>query len=156
MARRREAVKRENLPDPRYNDVTVARFINRIMQRGKKSVAESIVYGSFDVIKEKIGKDPLETFKAALNNVRPAVETKSRRIGGANYQVPIEVRPERQMALAMRWIIGYSRDRSEKTMGEKLAGELIDAINNRGNSIKKKEDTHKMAAANKAFAHYRW
>jgi small subunit ribosomal protein S7 len=156
MARRREAVKRENLPDPRYNDVTVARFINRIMQRGKKSIAESIVYGSFDVIKEKIGKDPLETFKAALNNVRPAVETKSRRIGGANYQVPIEVRPERQMALAMRWIIGYSRDRSEKTMGEKLAGELMDAINNRGNSIKKKEDTHKMAAANKAFAHYRW
>ena len=156
MARRREAVKRENLPDPRYNDVTVARFINRIMQRGKKSIAESIVYGSFDVIKEKIGKDPLETFKAALNNVRPAVETKSRRIGGANYQVPIEVRPERQMALAMRWIIGYSRDRSEKTMGEKLAGELIDAINNRGNAIKKKEDTHKMAAANKAFAHYRW
>ncbi len=156
MARRREAVKRENLPDPRYNDVTVARFINRIMQRGKKSIAESIVYGSFDVIKEKIGKDPLETFKAALNNVRPAVETKSRRIGGANYQVPIEVRPERQMALAMRWIIGYSRDRSEKTMGEKLAGELMDAINNRGNSVKKKEDTHKMAAANKAFAHYRW
>jgi len=156
MARRREAVKRENLPDPRYNDVTVARFINRIMQRGKKSVAESIVYGSFDVIKEKTGKDPLETFKAALNNIKPAVETKSRRIGGANYQVPIEVRPERQMALAMRWIIGYSRARSEKTMGEKLAGELIDAINNRGNSIKKKEDTHKMAAANKAFAHYRW
>jgi small subunit ribosomal protein S7 len=156
MARRREAVKRENLPDPRYNDVTVARFINRIMQRGKKSIAESIVYGSFDVIKEKVGKDPLETFKAALNNVKPAVETKSRRIGGANYQVPIEVRPERQMALAMRWIIGYSRARSEKTMGEKLAGELIDAINNRGNSIKKKEDTHKMAAANKAFAHYRW
>jgi small subunit ribosomal protein S7 len=156
MARRREAVKRENLPDPRYNDVTVARFINRIMQRGKKSVAEAIVYGSFDVIKDKIGKDPLETFKAALNNIKPAVETKSRRIGGANYQVPIEVRPERQMALAMRWIIGYSRARSEKTMGEKLAGELIDAINNRGNSIKKKEDTHKMAAANKAFAHYRW
>jgi small subunit ribosomal protein S7 len=156
MARRREAVKRETLPDPRYNDITLARFINRIMQRGKKSVAEAIVYGSFDVIKEKIGKDPLETFKAALNNVKPAVETKSRRIGGANYQVPIEVRPERQMALAMRWIIGYSRDRSEKTMGEKLAGELMDAINNRGNSIKKKEDTHKMAAANKAFAHYRW
>ncbi len=156
MARRREAVKRENLPDPRYNDVTVARFINRIMQCGKKSVAEAIVYGSFDVIKDKIGKDPLETFKAALNNVRPAVETKSRRMGGANYQVPIEVRPERQMALAMRWIIGYSRTRSEKTMGEKLAGELIDAINNRGNSVKKKEDTHKMAAANKAFAHYRW
>jgi small subunit ribosomal protein S7 len=126
------------------------------MQRGKKSVAEAIVYGSFDVIKEKMGKDPLETFKAALNNVKPAVETKSRRIGGANYQVPIEVRPERQMALAMRWIIGYSRERSEKTMGEKLAGELMDAINNRGNSIKKKEDTHKMAAANKAFAHYRW
>lgn len=156
MARRRDAVKREILPDARYNDITVARFINRIMQRGKKSVAEAIVYGSFDMIKEKMGKDPLETFKAALNNVKPAVETKSRRIGGANYQVPIEVRPERQMALAMRWIIGYARDRSEKTMREKLAGELMDAINNRGNSIKKKEDTHKMAAANKAFAHYRW
>lgn len=131
-------------------------FINKMMERGKKSTAEAIVYGSLDIIKEKTGKEPLETFKAALNSVKPAVETKSRRIGGANYQVPVEVRPERQMALAMRWIIGYSRERSEKTMQEKLAGELIDAINNRGNSIKKREDTHKMAAANKAFAHYRW
>lgn len=156
MARRREAKKREPVPDPRFNDKTVAMFINKIMKRGKKSLAERIVYGSFDVIKERVGKDPLEIFKAALNNVKPAVETKSRRIGGANYQVPVEVRPERQLALAMRWIIEYSRERSEKTMQEKLAGELLDAYNNRGNAIKKREDTHKMAAANKAFAHYRW
>jgi len=156
MARRREADKREVTPDTRYKDQTVAIFINKIMERGKKSRAEQIVYGSLDIIKEKTGKDPLETFKTALNNVKPAVETKSRRIGGANYQVPIEVRSERQVALAMRWIIGYARERSEKTMQEKLAGEMIDALNNRGNAIKKREDTHKMAAANKAFAHYRW
>ncbi|MEI6125482.1 MAG: 30S ribosomal protein S7 [Pseudomonadota bacterium] len=156
MARRREAQKREIFPDPKYKDQTMTMFINKVMERGKKSSAESIVYGSLAIIKEKTGKDALETFKLALNNVKPAVETKSRRIGGANYQVPVEVRPARQVALAMRWIIGYSRDRSEKTMQEKLAGELMDAINNRGNSIKKKEDTHKMAAANKAFAHYRW
>ena len=156
MARRREADKREATPDTRYKDQTVAIFINKIMERGKKSRAEQIVYGSLDIIKEKTGKDPLETFKTALNNVKPAVETKSRRIGGANYQVPIEVRSERQVALAMRWIIGYARERSEKTMQEKLAGEMIDALNNRGNAIKKREDTHKMAAANKAFAHYRW
>lgn len=156
MARRREAQKREIFPDPKYKDQTMTMFINKVMERGKKSSAESIVYGSLDIIKEKTGKDALETFKIALNNVKPAVETKSRRIGGANYQVPVEVRPSRQVALAMRWIIGYSRDRSEKTMQEKLAGELMDALNNRGNSIKKKEDTHKMAAANKAFAHYRW
>lgn len=156
MARRREADKREVTPDTRYKDQTVAIFINKIMERGKKSRAEQIVYGSLDIIKEKTGKDPLETFKTALNNVKPAVETKSRRIGGANYQVPVEVRSERQVALAMRWIIGYARERSEKTMQEKLAGEMIDALNNRGNAIKKREDTHKMAAANKAFAHYRW
>ena len=157
MARRREAVKRETLPDPRYNDITLARFINRIMQRGKKSVAEAIVYGSFDVIKEKIGKDPLETFKAALNNVKPAVETKSRRIGGANYQVPIEVRPKRRESLSIRWLIQYSRERgSEKTMQEKLAAELIDAANSRGATVRKRDDVHRMAEANKAFAHYRW
>jgi small subunit ribosomal protein S7 len=156
MARRRVAAKRIILPDPEYSDVTVTRFVNKIMIKGKKSVAESIVYGSFDIIKDKTGKEPLEMFKQALDNIKPAVETKSRRIGGANYQVPVEVRSGRQMALAMRWIIGFSRARSEKTMPERLAGELLDAVNNRGSSIKKKEDTHKMAAANKAFAHYRW
>ena len=156
MARRRVATKREILPDFKYNDVTIAKFINKIMMRGKKNIAESIVYGCLDIIKEKADKDPLEIFKTALNNIKPSVETKSRRIGGANYQVPIEVRPGRQIALAMRWIIGFARARSEKTMKERLAGELLDAANNRGSSIKKKEDTHKMAAANKAFAHYRW
>jgi small subunit ribosomal protein S7 len=156
MARRRVAAKRNILPDPEYSDVTVTRFVNKIMIKGKKSVAESIVYGSFDIIKDKTGKEPLEMFKQALDNIKPAVETKSRRIGGANYQVPVEVGSGRQMALAMRWIIGFSRARSEKTMPERLAGELLDAVNNRGSSIKKKEDTHKMAAANKAFAHYRW
>jgi small subunit ribosomal protein S7 len=156
MARRRVAAKREILPDFKYNDVMITKFINKIMMRGKKSIAESIVYGCLDIIKEKAGKDPLETFKTALNNVKPAVETKSRRIGGANYQVPVEVRPVRQIALAMRWIIGFARVRSEKTMKGRLSGELLDAANSRGSSIKKKEDTHKMAAANKAFAHYRW
>jgi small subunit ribosomal protein S7 len=156
MARRREAAKRETALDTRFKDKTVSMFINKIMQRGKKSLAERIVYSSFDIVKEKTGKDPLEVFKAALNNVKPAVETKSRRIGGANYQVPVEVRPDRQLALALRWIIEYARARSEKTMHDKLAGEIMDAFNNRGNAIKKREDTHKMAAANKAFAHYRW
>ena len=156
MARRREADKREPALDTRFKDKTVAVFINKIMERGKKSLAERIVYGSFDIVKGKTGKDPLEVFRTVLNNVKPAVETKSRRIGGANYQVPVEVRQERQLALAMRWIIGFARERSEKTMQEKLAGEMLDALNNRGNAIKKREDTHKMAAANKAFAHYRW
>ncbi len=156
MARRRVAEKRKILPDSKYNDVTITRFVNKIMLKGKKNTAESIVYGSFDIIKEKTGKEPLETFKLAMDNVKPAVETKSRRIGGANYQVPIEVRPGRQIALAMRWIIGYAKARPGKTMRDKLAAELMDAANNRGSSIKKKDDTHKMAAANKAFAHYRW
>ena len=156
MARRRVAEKRKILPDYKYNDEMITRFINKIMLKGKKTIAESIVYGSFDIIKEKTGKDPLETFRQALDNVKPVVETKSRRIGGANYQVPIEVRPGRQMALAMRWIIAFAKSRPGKTMREKLAAEFIDAANNRGSSIKKKEDTHKMAAANKAFAHYRW
>ncbi len=156
MARRHVAEKREILPDPKYKDVTLARFINKIMLRGKKSVAESVVYGSLDIVKEKTGKDPIETFKAALSNIKPSVETKSRRIGGANYQVPVEVKPSRQMALAMRWLIGFSRTRPEKTMRERLAAEFIDASQMRGNSVKKKDDTHKMAEANKAFAHYRW
>ncbi len=156
MARRRVAERRIVLPDPKFKDETLARFINKIMLRGKKTTAQSIVYGALAIIREKTGKDPLETFKQALNNIKPTVETKSRRIGGANYQVPIEVQPKRQMALAMRWLIGFSRSRPEKTMRERLAAELLDAIENRGNSIKKKEDTHKMAAANKAFAHYRW
>jgi len=156
MARRHEAVKRQILPDFKYNNVLVTKFINKILLQGKKSIAESIFYGSFAIIEKKTGQEPVEVFKTALNNVKPVVETKSRRIGGANYQVPVEVRPARQMALAMRWIIGFSRGRSEKTMRERLAAELIDAANNRGSSIKKKEDIHKMAAANKAFAHYKW
>ena len=156
MARRREAEKRQILPDSKYKDIVLSRFINKIMVQGKKSIAQGIVYGCFDVIKGKTGQEPLEVFKAALDNVKPTVETKSRRIGGANYQVPIEVRSGRQMALSMRWLIGFARGRSEKTMSEKLAAEFIDASNNRGSSIKKKEDTHKMAAANKAFAHYKW
>ena len=156
MARRREATKRKILPDSKYKDITLSRFINKIMMQGKKSTAESIVYGSLETIKEKTGQEPLGVFKSALDNVKPTVETKSRRIGGANYQVPIEVRSGRQMALSMRWLIGFARGRSEKTMSERLAAEFIDASNNRGSSIKKKEDTHKMAAANKAFAHYKW
>ena len=156
MARRRVAAKREILPDAKYGDLTLARFINKLMQGGKRSTAESIVYGSFSIVADKTGGDPLEAFKTALTNVKPTVETKSRRIGGANYQVPIEVKPNRQVALAMRWLIGFSRSRPEKTMCERLAAELLDALNNRGTTIKKREDTHKMAAANKAFAHYRW
>ncbi len=156
MARRRVAEKRKILPDHMYNDVTITRFINKIMLKGKKTIAEAIVYGSFDIIKDKSGNDPLDTFKQALDNVKPDVETKSRRIGGANYQVPIEVRPGRQVALAMRWIIGFAKSRPGRTMKEKLAAELMDAAGSRGGAIKKREDTHKMAAANKAFAHYRW
>lgn len=156
MARRRVAERRQILPDPKYKDITLARFINKVMLKGKKSVAQAAVYGALDIVKDKTGQDPLDMFKQALSNVKPTVETKSRRIGGANYQVPIEVRPNRQMALAMRWLISYARARSEKTMRERLAGEFLDAINNRGSSIKKREDVHKMAAANKAFAHYRW
>jgi small subunit ribosomal protein S7 len=156
MARRRVAAKREILPDAKYGDLTLARFINKLMQKGKRSTAEAIVYGSFSIIADKTGAHPLESFKTALNNVKPTVETKSRRIGGANNQVPIEVKPARQVALAMRWLISYSRLRPEKTMSERQAAELLDALNNRGTTIKKREDIHKMAAANKAFAHYRW
>jgi small subunit ribosomal protein S7 len=156
MPRRRVAEKREVLPDPKYNSKVVSKFMSAIMQDGKKSTAEGICYGAFDVIREKTGNDPLKVFKTALENVKPQVEVKARRVGGATYQVPVEIRPQRRMALASRWLINYSRGRSEKTMRERLAGELLDAFNNTGSSIKKKEDTHKMAEANKAFAHYRW
>jgi small subunit ribosomal protein S7 len=156
MPRRRVAEKREVLPDPKYNSKVVSKFMTAIMQDGKKAIAERICYGAFDVIREKTGNDPLKVFKTALENVKPLVEVKPRRVGGATYQVPVEIRPQRRMALASRWLISYSRGRGEKTMKERLAGELLDAFNNTGASIKKKEDTHKMAEANKAFAHYRW
>ncbi len=156
MPRRREVPKREILPDPKYNSRLVAKFINNIMRDGKKSVAERIMYGAFDLIEQRTKQDPLEVFHKAMDNVRPVIEVKSRRVGGATYQVPVEVRPERRDALAMRWLISYAKNRSEKTMIEKLAGELLDAAQNRGGAIKKKEDTHRMAEANKAFAHYRW
>lgn len=144
------------LPDPVYNDVVVAKLINSIMLDGKKGVAQSIVYDAFDQIKEATGKDPQEVFHEAMHNIMPVLEVKARRIGGANYQVPIEVRPERRQTLALRWLTKYTRDRGEKTMAERLAKELMDAANNTGSSVKKKEDTHKMAEANKAFAHFRW
>ena len=156
MPRKREVRKRQITPDPKYHDALIAKFINGLMRRGKKSVAEQVFYGSLDLIKEKIHSDPLKTFKQAMDNVKPMIEVKPRRVGGATYQVPVEVRPERKMALCIRWIIDYAKARPEKSMEEKLSGELIDAANNRGASIKKKEDTHKMAEANKAFAHYRW
>jgi small subunit ribosomal protein S7 len=156
MPRRREVRKRDILPDPKYNSKLVAKFINYVMRDGKKSVAERIVYGAFDLIAQRTNKDPLEVFNQALENVRPIIEVKSRRVGGATYQVPVEVRPERRDALAMKWIITYARQRSEKTMINKLAGELLDASQNRGGAVKKREDTHRMAEANKAFAHYRW
>ena len=156
MPRRREVPKREVLPDPKFGSQDVAKFMNVIMTGGKKSVAEAIVYGALEQIRKKTSKDPLEVFNQAINNVKPMVEVKSRRVGGATYQVPVEVRPERRTALAMRWLIIYSRDRSERSMAERLANEVLDAAQNRGNAVKKKEDTHKMAEANKAFAHYRW
>jgi small subunit ribosomal protein S7 len=156
MPRRREVAKRVVLPDPKFNDRMLAKFVNAIMLDGKKSVAEGIVYGAFDLIAERSGEEPLETFKKALENVRPVLEVKSRRVGGSTYQVPVEIRADRRNALAIRWIINYARGRGEKTMRERLAGELLDAANNRGSAVKKKEDTHRMAEANKAFAHYRW
>ncbi|MBI5632486.1 MAG: 30S ribosomal protein S7 [Nitrospirae bacterium] len=156
MPRRRVAEKREILPDPKYNSKVVSKFVTIIMESGRKATAENICYGAFDIIMEKTGNDPLKVFKAALENVKPLLEVKARRVGGATYQVPVEIRPQRRMALAFRWLINYSRGRGEKTMRERLAGELLDAFNNTGASIKKKEDTHKMADANKAFAHYRW
>ncbi|MBW1844946.1 MAG: 30S ribosomal protein S7 [Deltaproteobacteria bacterium] len=156
MPRRREVPKRKILPDPKYSDRMVGRFTNVIMRDGKKSTAEHIVYGAFEVIEKKTRNDPLAMFRRALDNIRPRVEVKSRRVGGATYQVPIEVRPERANSLAMRWLSSYARSRAGKSMHEKLADEIIDAANERGESVKKREDTHRMAEANKAFSHYRW
>jgi small subunit ribosomal protein S7 len=156
MPRRREVPKRRIDPDPKYRDRMVGRFTNVVMKDGKKSLAERIVYGAFNVIENKTRNDPLAMFRRALENVRPRVEVKSRRVGGATYQVPIEVRPERATSLAMRWVAQYARDRSGKSMREKLADEIIDAANERGESVKKREDMHRMAEANKAFSHYRW
>ena len=156
MPRRREVPKRKITPDPKYKDKLVAKFTNSIMLSGKKAVAEGILYGAFDIIAARFKEDPMEVFRKALDNVKPKLEVKSRRVGGATYQVPVEVRPERRIALAMRWMVTYSRNRGEKTMHERLASELVDAAQNRGNAVKKREDTHKMAEANKAFAHYRW
>ena len=154
--RRRRAKKREILPDPKFGDLAVSKLINIVMERGKKSTAESIVYGAFDVLKEKTGKEPLEVFKRSLDNVRPLLETKSRRVGGATYQVPVSVRPERDSTLAMRWIRGFAKGRKGKPMSIKLAEELLDGFNKTGAAFKKREDTHKMAESNRAFAHYRW
>ena len=156
MARRRVAARREILPDPKFGSLTLAKFINMVMVDGKKSVAERVLYGALDQISEKRQGDPLETLEQALENVRPVVEVKSRRVGGATYQVPVEVRPRRRNALAMRWLIEAARKRSEKSMANRLAGELLDASESRGTAVKKKEDTHRMAEANKAFSHYRW
>ncbi len=156
MSRRRAATKREIIPDAKFGDVVLSKFMNCLMIEGKKSLAEIIVYGAFDRINDRTREDPLKVFHEALDNVRPQLEVKSRRVGGATYQVPIEVRPDRAQALAIRWIIGTARVRSENTMRERLAGELMDASQNRGAAVKKREDTHRMAEANKAFSHYRW
>jgi small subunit ribosomal protein S7 len=157
MPRRREVPKREIPPDPLYNSPLVTKFINTVMQEGKRSTAEGILYRSFDIIREKTGDDPLKVFKKAVDNVKPSLEVKSRRVGGSNYQVPIEVNPNRRLSLSIRWLVSYARARGDgKTMQEKLANELLDASNLRGGAVKKREDTHRMAEANKAFAHYRW
>jgi small subunit ribosomal protein S7 len=156
MSRRHSAQRREINPDPKFNDLVVSKFMNSIMREGKKSVAENIVYGAFDRIVNRAKTDPLPVFHQALENVMPAVEVRSRRVGGATYQVPVEVRTERRQALAIRWIISAARARNENTMEERLSGELLDASNNRGTAVKKREDTHKMAEANRAFSHYRW
>ena len=156
MPRKGPVPKRQVLSDPLYNSRLAAKFINRLMLNGKKSTAERIFYQSLDILADKSGEDPLRAFEKALDNVKPYLEVKSRRVGGATYQVPMEVRPDRQVALAIRWLIGYARGRGEKGMVARLSGELVDAFNNRGGAVKKKEDTHKMAEANKAFAHYRW
>ncbi len=156
MSRRREVSERVIIPDPKYNSKLVARFIRSVMRDGKKSVAESLLYNAFDVIGEKAGEPPLKVFEQAVDNVKPVIEVKSRRVGGSTYQVPTDIRPSRRSALAIRWIIGFAHKRSEKGMARKLAGEILDAANKRGASVKKKEDTHKMAEANKAFAHFRW
>ena len=156
MSRRHSAEKREIIPDPKFGDVVVTKFMNSIMYEGKKSVAEAIVYGALDIIEGKTKSNPVGVFQQALDNVMPAIEVRSRRVGGATYQVPVEVRPERSQALAIRWLIGSARGRSENTMEERLSGELMDASQNRGAAVKKREDTHRMADANKAFSHYRW
>jgi small subunit ribosomal protein S7 len=156
MPRRGYVSRRVVEADPVYGDVLVAKMIHAVMSAGKKRVAENLVYGSLDIIKDKTREEPVSVLKKAVENVKPVIEVKSRRVGGATYQVPVEIRPERRLSLAIRWLVGYARERSEKTMMQKLSGELIDAFNNRGTTIKKKEDTHKMAEANKAFAHYRW
>ena len=156
MPRKGYIAKREVLPDPVYNSKVVTKLVNNIMLNGKKSVAQKIVYGAFDIVKEKEQRDQLEVFEEALNNIMPVLEVKARRVGGATYQVPLEIRPERRQTLGLRWLVRYARTRHEKTMAEKLAGEIIDAINGNGGAFKKKEDTHRMAEANKAFAHYKW
>lgn len=156
MPRRGNIAKRDVLPDPLYNSKQVTRLINSVMLDGKKGVAQKIVYGAFEIVAEKSGKDPLEVFEAALENIMPVLEVKARRVGGATYQVPMEVRPERRQTLGLRWLTTYARSRGERTMKERLAGELLDAMNGSGGACKKREDTHKMAEANKAFAHYRW
>ena len=156
MPRKGYIAKREVLPDPVYNSKVVTKLVNNIMLDGKKSVAQKIVYGAFDIVKEKEQRDPLEVFEEALNNIMPVLEVKARRVGGATYQVPLEIRPERRQTLGLRWLVRYARTRHEKTMAEKLAGEIIDAINGNGGAFKKKEDTHRMAEANKAFAHYKF
>jgi small subunit ribosomal protein S7 len=156
MPRRREVPQRAPLADPIYNSNLVSSFVNVVMKRGKKSTAEGVVYRAFDKIKERTQEDPLKVFKKAIDNIKPTLEVKSRRVGGSNYQVPVEVRPERRTSLSLRWLVTFARDRPEKTMVEKLASEILDASQNRGGSVKKREDTHRMAEANKAFAHYRW
>ncbi|WP_375398189.1 30S ribosomal protein S7 [uncultured Sphingomonas sp.] len=156
MARRRRPDKREILPDPVYGDEVLSKFMNSVMMDGKKSVAEGIVYTAFETVESRAKKDPLGVFHDALNNIKPGIEVRSRRVGGATYQVPVEVRPERAQALAIRWLISAARARSENTMDARLSGELLDASNNRGNAVKKREDTHRMAEANRAFSHYRW
>ena len=156
MSRRHRADKREILPDPKFGNVVVTKFMNSIMYQGKKSVAESIVYGALEVIEGKTKSNPIQVFQQALDNVMPSIEVRSRRVGGATYQVPVEVRTDRRQALGIRWLITAARERNEKTMTERLSAELLDASNNRGNAVKKREDTHRMAEANRAFAHYRW
>ncbi len=156
MPRKGPVPKREVLPDPMYNSVLVTKLLNNVMLDGKKGVAQKIVYGAFDIVAEKTGKEPLEAFEEALNNIMPSLEVKARRVGGATYQVPMDIRPERRQTLGLRWLVTYTRARGEKTMKERLAAEIIDAINNTGASVKKKDDTHKMAEANKAFAHFKW
>ena len=156
MPRRGQIAKRDVLPDPMYNSKLVTRLINNIMYDGKKGVAQKIVYDAFDIVKEKSGNDPLEMFEKALENIMPSLEVKARRVGGSTYQVPMEVRPERRETLGLRWLTSYSRSRSERTMRERLANEIMDAVNGTGNAVKKREDTHKMAEANKAFSHFRW